>query len=542
MKALNGAYKMHKSLIFGLILILTVLTLSAPYTFAHDISSNNLSDYITPYDNEVIRLAEAIGLKPFLSYPLENARTAYLWVSENIQYMYDDQKWGGEYYQLPSTTIGLGTGDCEDQAILLASLLRALKWPRDNVRLVIGPTDRGTYHAWVEIKIPPPIYGLENAATRALNLLKNKKVTVSIGELSFDQQITSNKIAEIKSAGLNHRHGWIPLDTTAKILGYPVPFSWWLTYGYNIYTLLGCRVIPEQTFQDRARTWEESKELGPGGSLSFEIPCVEGDRIIGIAKAINAWETQILEHIQRMDRNVGYSGPFYVRAGEKIKVEWSADRAFSVYILTENQFKSWTASGVVVTAPGSYCAINTATEGTVEYLTKYSDNFYAVLWLYPLGYWDTPARVYDWKISKIWQETSSNIKVSVNDPQGELVISISIVQREVEKRFDFTAEKNGIYKVILKNMGESTPIYVRLEEYSTPLSSEIAGISESLVLAEQEYIEMIAKSIENPGNNGLGFIWSRPFDMIIFSIISVIFAIAAILILKKKVKSFHPKQ
>jgi len=528
---------MSKKVILGLMLSDILLIAFIPYTLAHDLSSYNLSDYVTPYDNEVIKLAETIGLKPFLSYPLDNTGNAYYWVSENIRYMHDEQRWGArDYWQLPSTTLKLGTGDCEDQAILLTSLLRALKLPRENVRLVIGPTERGTYHAWVEIKIPLPIYGLETVATHALELLENKKVAISIGEVSYNQSITSVTIAEMKTKGLSQRDGWIPLDTTAKLFGLPVPFSWWLTYGYNVYTFLGCKVTPEQTFQDKVRIWEESKELETGGSLSFEIPCVVGDRIVGVAKAINAWKTQILEHIQGMDRNVGCSGPFYIKAGEKMKIEWSADRAFSVYILTESQFKSWTAGGVIVTAPSSYCIMNTGTQGAVEYVAKYSDNFYAVLWLYPWGYWGTPARVYDWKISKIWQETTCNVQVSASDPEGKILTSISIRQREVEQRFDFTAGKNGIYKVVLRNVGESAPIYVRLEEFSTSLSPEIAGISENLALAEQEYVDKIARSVEeNTGSDDLGFIWGSPLTIMIFST-SVIIVLAILLILKKRNK------
>ncbi len=256
--------------VFGLIISIIFITLIFPIAFAHDLQSSDLSNYITPYDEKVIELAEFIGMKPFLSYPLENARSAYYWVSENIQYRFDNQTWGvQEYWQLPSTTIKLGTGDCEDQALLLASLLRALKLPRDNVRLLVGSTGRGTYHAWVEIKLPLPIYGLESVAAHALDILENKKVTVSIGEVSFVQHISSKAIAEVKSAGLSHRDGWIPLDTTAKILpGYPVPFSWWLTYGYNVYTLFGFRVTPLQTFQDKARVWEENKELETGEDVS----------------------------------------------------------------------------------------------------------------------------------------------------------------------------------------------------------------------------------------------------------------------------------
>jgi len=460
------------------------------------LQSNDLSDYIRPYDSDVIQLAESIGLKPFLSYPLENTEIAYYWVSRNIRYMYDRDKWGvEEYWQLPGTTVRLGTGDCEDQAILLVSLLRALKLPRNNVRVVVGPTGLGTYHAWVEIKLPFPIYGLEKIAASSLELLRDKRVTISIGEVSSEINVTDNIINSIKTSGLRQNDGWIPLDPTAKILGYPIPFSWWLTYGYNIYIWFGCRVTPQLTFQDKARMWVENRELGRGESISFDVPCLSGDKIIGVAKATNVWKTQILERIQGMERNVGYSGPFYISAGEKIKVEWVSDRAFSVYILTESQFRSWTAGGIIVTAPGSYCIMNTGTEGAVEYIAKYSDNFYVVLWLYPLGYWGVPAKVYDWRISKVWQETICNVQVSVIDPLGTQIISTSITQREVETHFDFTAERNGVYKVMLKNMGEPALIYVRLEEYPIPIVPETAGASEILIRREQEYLSKITEDI-----------------------------------------------
>jgi transglutaminase-like putative cysteine protease len=129
---------MFKKILPILVFCLLSLVLFSPSAFSHDIESNDLSDYIRPYDPNVIELAESIAMKPLLSYPLENARSAYYWVSKNIKYVSDEVKWGkSDYWQLPTTTIMLGTGDCEDQAILLASLLRALKLPRENVRLVI---------------------------------------------------------------------------------------------------------------------------------------------------------------------------------------------------------------------------------------------------------------------------------------------------------------------------------------------------------------------------------------------------------------------
>jgi hypothetical protein len=527
-----------KKAIFGLMLSVIFLTAFIPYTLAHDLQSDNLSDYIKPYEQETLELAEAIGLKPFLSYPLENARDAYLWVSENIKYMYDKQKWGKtDYWQLPSTTIRLGTGDCEDQAILLTSLLRALKLPRENVRLVVGPTQYGTYHAWVEIKIPLPIYGLETVATRALELLENKKVAVFIGEVSFNQSITSATIAEMKTKGLSQRDGWIPLDTTAKVFGSPIPFSWWLTYGYNVYAFLGCRVTPTEVFQDRARIWEESREIGTGESTSFEIPCISGDRILGVAKIRNALKERILQSVQRFDQTRGYDGPFYIGAGEKIRVEWTADRQISVYIMNERDFNNWVTTWVLI---GNYRVTKTAQQGFVEYPALYSDRFYVVLYG-PGGI--ITAHIYSWTIKHIWQETKCNVQVSISDPQDASITFVSITQREVEKRFNFTAERNGVYKVVLKNVGESAPIYIRLEEYSTPLSPELAGISENLALAEQEYVDKIAKTIgKNVDAGDVSIIWQPPFNIIIFLTPAIVMLAVFLLSRRKKKQVLHSEK
>ncbi len=48
---------------------------------------------------------------------------AYQWVHDNIEYKTDEN---GDYWQKVQETLDLGTGDCEDQAILLASIITAL--------------------------------------------------------------------------------------------------------------------------------------------------------------------------------------------------------------------------------------------------------------------------------------------------------------------------------------------------------------------------------------------------------------------------------
>jgi len=90
------------------------------------------------------------------------------WVKNNIVYAYDDEyesspnpgtvvgdgRPGPEYWQLPRETIQLGQGDCEDQAILMVSLLRALGYDNDEVFAVHGdPAGGGVGHVWVVLRV-----------------------------------------------------------------------------------------------------------------------------------------------------------------------------------------------------------------------------------------------------------------------------------------------------------------------------------------------------------------------------------------------------
>ena len=77
------------------------------------------------------------------------------WVGGNIGYVNDYDSHGvSEFWQLGRETLEMRTGDCEDFAILLCSLLRADGWSADGVYVVVGQNEVGDYHAWVKIKIP----------------------------------------------------------------------------------------------------------------------------------------------------------------------------------------------------------------------------------------------------------------------------------------------------------------------------------------------------------------------------------------------------
>ena len=77
------------------------------------------------------------------------------WVGKNVKYVDDYDSYSvGEFWQLGKETLERRTGDCEDFAILLCSLLRADGWSAEEVYVVIGQNEVGDYHAWVKIKIP----------------------------------------------------------------------------------------------------------------------------------------------------------------------------------------------------------------------------------------------------------------------------------------------------------------------------------------------------------------------------------------------------
>ncbi len=120
-----------------------------PRTFSDDPERVKL--FVTPREPSVVALKNevlkdaALKLKDWIA--LRN------WVGDNIQYRYDEDVYGvREYWQFGKETISLKTGDCEDFAILLCSLLRSAGYSADDVYVVIGKNAEG-YHAWVKINL-----------------------------------------------------------------------------------------------------------------------------------------------------------------------------------------------------------------------------------------------------------------------------------------------------------------------------------------------------------------------------------------------------
>jgi hypothetical protein len=106
--------------------------------------------YITPKElNAVTMKTNIVKSKFFLTPDWMAIRD---WVGGNIQYKFDNISHGQEdYWQLPKETLALRTGDCEDSAILLATLLRADGISASDVYVFVG-TSGENGHAWVSFK------------------------------------------------------------------------------------------------------------------------------------------------------------------------------------------------------------------------------------------------------------------------------------------------------------------------------------------------------------------------------------------------------
>jgi Fe-S-cluster formation regulator IscX/YfhJ len=72
------------------------------------------------------------------------------WVATNIDYMSDEEQWGvEEYWQASEETLRLGSGDCEDFAVLLCSLLRAYGIDTERIYVALSVNDEEYGHAFL---------------------------------------------------------------------------------------------------------------------------------------------------------------------------------------------------------------------------------------------------------------------------------------------------------------------------------------------------------------------------------------------------------
>lgn len=83
--------------------------------------------YITPFNSAVLSKLESLTKGDYSEESFEENLDAVYYYTLSTTYKYDEDKWGvGDYWQTPEVTIADGTGDCEDHALLLQSLIEAL--------------------------------------------------------------------------------------------------------------------------------------------------------------------------------------------------------------------------------------------------------------------------------------------------------------------------------------------------------------------------------------------------------------------------------
>jgi predicted transglutaminase-like cysteine proteinase len=106
--------------------------------------------YVTPEDETIQELVHEIMSSEWRrSYNDFDALRQ--WVTSNVRYKTDQSVHGvSDYWQLPVETIEYGTGDCEDIAILLCTMLRAAGIPDNEVYVTIGRSkSAGGRHAYL---------------------------------------------------------------------------------------------------------------------------------------------------------------------------------------------------------------------------------------------------------------------------------------------------------------------------------------------------------------------------------------------------------
>ncbi len=123
--------------------------------------------FVTPGDSSVIsRVHSLVTAFTTWNKAWQDFYTMYNWVYQNIYYSYDSPEpvlpsnlntsaitWRSDYWRYPTETLGKMTGDCEDQALLLVSMIRAYEGTTYNTWVVEVTFNDGSAHMAVMMDI-----------------------------------------------------------------------------------------------------------------------------------------------------------------------------------------------------------------------------------------------------------------------------------------------------------------------------------------------------------------------------------------------------
>ena len=208
--------------------------------------------YINPKDN---RVQERLSQLTNNDYSEEkfgrNLKEVYYYVTD-IKYEYDINKWGvPDYWQTSDQTIEDGTGDCEDHAILLQSLIEGLLLktygyiPNETAYVIVGCVDtdhdgkQDGCHAWNIIeasKLPKQAYTLSIVDVDRKEVPKTMNVIVDDVTINNSIPNPRNVIYEphkdyTKTKGLVIAYWkgrkWVELEST-----WGMPLSYYEDKGY----------------------------------------------------------------------------------------------------------------------------------------------------------------------------------------------------------------------------------------------------------------------------------------------------------------------
>jgi len=116
--------------------------------------ADEFNDFITPDSPYIMECLQNID-PPYggnlTDEPIQDGFDAIRdWVAANIEYKTDEEQWGvDEYWQTAEETLSLYSGDCEDFAILLCTLLRAYGIDEEQIYVAVGVDNEGYGHAFL---------------------------------------------------------------------------------------------------------------------------------------------------------------------------------------------------------------------------------------------------------------------------------------------------------------------------------------------------------------------------------------------------------